>query len=250
MIRLDNRIKNIGIIIFFIVAIVFAETRKTLKKCTQIDLNIEDQFENKFIDIQDVRDLVSDYGKRAVVGGKLIHTSLKSVEEAVKNNNFVERVSVAKNHAGVLKINVSQVVPVARAFSKDSSFYLTQSKGVVCLSNKYTSRVLLVRGLGVDKYLLNVENESGNYEAYFSFFNYINEDDFLRAQVAEVFIADDGEISILPQITKQVIEFGEPEKIVDKFNRLKIFYKRILPEKGWNHYEKVNLKYNNQIICS
>ena len=28
-----------------------------------------------------------------------------------------------------------------------------------------------------------------------------------------------------------------------------LFYKVILPTKGWNYYESVNLKYKNQIVC-
>ena len=250
MIKLNDKTKNVGIVLFLVVSIAFAEWRKSTLVCTQISLQISNQDGNKFIDLQDVNDLVSDFGTRPVVGGKLIHTSLKTIEVAVKNNNFVERVGVAKNHAGVLKIHVSQTVPIARVFTKDSSFYLTRTGAVIPLSNKYTSRVLLVRGLGGKNFLKGMENKDSKIHEFLSFFDYIDKDDFLRKQVAEVHVKEDGDITIFPQVTKQIIEFGEPIRIVDKFERLKIFYKKVLPEKGWNHYDRVNLKYKNQIICS
>jgi cell division protein FtsQ len=34
-----------------------------------------------------------------------------------------------------------------------------------------------------------------------------------------------------------------------KFKKIKIFYKEILPAKGWDTYRKVSVKYRNQIIC-
>ena len=35
-----------------------------------------------------------------------------------------------------------------------------------------------------------------------------------------------------------------------KFKKLELFYKNILPTKGWNYYESVNLKFKNQIVCT
>ena len=58
-----------------------------------------------------------------------------------------------------------------------------------------------------------------------------------------------GEVEFIPQVTKQVVEFGLPEEIDQKFKKLKIFYKEVLPREGWNKYSRVNLKYNQQIIA-
>jgi cell division protein FtsQ len=88
-----------------------------------------------------------------------------------------------------------------------------------------------------------------NYSQLFELINHINVDNFWKAQIAQVVIQDNGEIKLLPQVTKQYIEFGDLNHIENKFSRLKIFYKEILPRKGWNSYSRVNVKYKNQIIC-
>ncbi len=72
---------------------------------------------------------------------------------------------------------------------------------------------------------------------------------FWKAQIAQAEIAKDGDITLYPQIGRQTIDFGQPENIEDKFKRLDIFFKKILPVKGWNYYQKVSIKYNNQIVC-
>ena len=58
-----------------------------------------------------------------------------------------------------------------------------------------------------------------------------------------------GNIKMYTQVSKQVVEFGRPEEIEEKFKKLKIFYKEILPAKGWNSYDKVSVKFKDQIVC-
>jgi cell division protein FtsQ len=56
-------------------------------------------------------------------------------------------------------------------------------------------------------------------------------------------------VTLYPQMGKQIIEFGMATDIESKFRKLKIFYKKILPVKGWNRYSKISLAYQDQIIC-
>ena len=58
-----------------------------------------------------------------------------------------------------------------------------------------------------------------------------------------------GEITIYPQVTGQIVEFGTPDGYEDKLRKLMVFYKEVLPQKGWTRYEKVNLKYEGQVIA-
>ena len=92
-------------------------------------------------------------------------------------------------------------------------------------------------------------NESDFGLKVFDLLRYIEQDDFWRAQIAHVLVREDGEVELYPQVTKQKIEFGEPKDFEEKFSKLMTFYKEILPRKGWNHYDRVNVKFKDQIIC-
>jgi len=50
-------------------------------------------------------------------------------------------------------------------------------------------------------------------------------------------------------VTGQRVEFGKAENIEEKFKKLMIFYKEILPQRGWTKYERVNLEYEGQVIA-
>src|SRR5690625_5807572 len=47
-----------------------------------------------------------------------------------------------------------------------------------------------------------------------------------------------------------IIEFGELERIEEKFENLKLFYEQYLGKVGLDYYEKINLKFNNQIVAT
>ena len=79
--------------------------------------------------------------------------------------------------------------------------------------------------------------------------HFIEMDEFLKAQIAQLEINELGEIVMYPQIGKQYIEFGKAENFEIKFRKLRAFYKEILPVKGWGTYQRVSLKYQNQIVC-
>ena len=79
--------------------------------------------------------------------------------------------------------------------------------------------------------------------------HYVEQDEFWRAQIAQIDIGQSGEATLYPQVGKQRIDFGPADRLSEKFNKLAIFYDQILPRRGWNHYEQISLKYQNQIVC-
>ena len=58
------------------------------------------------------------------------------------------------------------------------------------------------------------------------------------------------EFEIIPRVGAHQILLGNAENLELKFRNLKILYEEGLAYEGWNKYEIINLKYNNQVICS
>jgi cell division protein FtsQ len=75
-------------------------------------------------------------------------------------------------------------------------------------------------------------------------------DTFIWAQLEQLNVLPDGDIEFIPAIGPGRIMLGDASQIEDKFKRLKLFYDRAIPKAGWNAYSALNLKYNNQIICT
>ena len=130
-------------------------------------------------------------------------------------------------------------------------FYIDINGEIFPVSNKYSERVLLI----FFKNYKNIDKEKNinffqNGNEIFKLINYINRNDFYKKQISQINVLKDGEIIMIPQITKQKIYFGNTDNMEIKFKKLELFYKNILPTKGWNYYESVNLKFKNQIVCN
>ena len=152
---------------------------------------------------------------------------------------------------GNLIVNVELRRPIARIVQADSpDAYIAEDGIIMPVSEKYSSRVVLISGNFV-KRLLESEDLSKSKEGkqIMELIGFINEDSFWKAQVAQLDINSEGKITLYPQVTGQRVEFGLAENIETKFKKLMIFYKEILPQRGWTNYERVNLEYDKQIIA-
>ena len=113
------------------------------------------------------------------------------------------------------------------------------------VTDKFTSRVLLVTRENNQE----LPDFQGKEKSLVKLLIEISKDSFLKSQITQIDIRKNRNIYLYPQVGKQVIEFGRCVNIKDKLKRLKIFYKEIIPRKGWNAYKKINLRFDNQIIC-
>lgn len=117
------------------------------------------------------------------------------------------------------------------------------------LSDRYTARVI-----PITKSALIKPSDKGFFQdsigqSYLSLLEFIENDQFWKAQLAQMHINGEGEITFLPQVGEHTIEFGKPDRVEQKFRKLMILYKEVLPAMGWDRYKRVNLEFEDQIIC-
>jgi cell division protein FtsQ len=79
---------------------------------------------------------------------------------------------------------------------------------------------------------------------------YIYNDKFLKAQIDQIYVNRHKEFELVPKVGKHLIVFGKVENIEEKFERLMKFYDEGLNKTGWNKYSIVNLKFDNQVVCT
>lgn len=238
----------VGIVIVSVIG--FANMRQSDRYVKHVKVNIDNQFQNYFIDDNDVYELIDELGKDYLLGSDLGSLDLSDIESKVKRHRFVEDAEIYHDLHGNLTIEVKQNRPIARLLnSSDEDQYIGTTGLLLPESNHFTARVLLVTKS--EEILFSEENIADDIEGerIFEVLKFISEDRFWKAQIAGIHIDENLELTLQPQVTKQLIEFGKAEDIENKFKKLKIFYKKILPYKGWNSYETVNLKYRNQIVC-
>ncbi len=230
--------------------IAFSERKQGSWICHNIVIELDNENENHFLDAADVLRLVNQ-GQSTLIGTTMDRIDLKTLENKLKYDRHILDAELFGDLKGNLIVKVELRRPIARIVRDDApDAYIAEDGTIMSVSEKYTSRVLLISGSFTRK-LVDAGNmyELEEGRQIMEMMEFINDDRFWKSQVAQMDVDNSGEITIYPQITGQRIEFGKPDNVESKFRKLMIFYKEILPTKGWTKYSKVNLKYEGQIVA-
>ena len=255
--KLSNKILKIWkpvraliIVVFSLGLISFVNNKQAGTCCSSVEVHIKNQLKNYFINEADIMSIITDKGTKQIVGTPFSELSLKTLETKLYASSYIQHAEVFRDIKGSLMINIDQSRPIARMISsRMKDRYIGADGTILPLSDRYTARVVLIDGAFADNLKTQNIHDIPAGKGVMKLLRFINRDEFWRAQIAQLHIDKKGHIQMLTQVSKQIVDFGRPENIEQKFRNLKIFYKEILPAKGWNSYKKVSVKFKDQIVC-
>jgi cell division protein FtsQ len=235
-------------LVFFLIA--FSERKQGGVLCTNVVVELQNIHDNHFMDEADVVRLVE---KNAPVlkGVSVGRIDLRSIENALLLDRHIRDAELFGDLKGNLVVQVELRRPIARIVQDDApDAYVAEDGVVMGISDKFSSRVMILSGQGMKPMVQAgdlTKTEQGR--ELMEMMEYVLEDPFWKAQIAQLDMNARGEIFMYPQVTGQVVEFGTTERYEDKLRKLMVFYKEVLPQQGWTRYERVNLNYEGQVIA-
>lgn len=225
---------------------VLGFARKELRQVESLQVQIEKYKGNSFVTKADVIYLAR--GEENVLSLPVSKWDMSEMERRIETNPFIKDAQVFRDVKGHVLVQVTQRKPIARWYHRrGQDRYIDEEGNLLPTTGKYTARVPVVEIQGLDWEENLSETPYG--KSLFEMLNFIESEKFWRAQIAHIIVRNDGQIEMTPQLSRQKIYFGMPGDFQEKFGKLMLFYKKILPVKGWNKYTTVNLKYKDQIIC-
>ena len=166
--------------------------------------------------------------------------NLYDIEQNIKKNKMMESAEVYYAPSGKLEVSIVQRVPYARVQSNKGSYYLDRNGFSMPLSTNYTARVPLVTGVNTKE----AEKEC------FVLIQKIMNDTFYKKQIIGIHRKLNGDYLLSTRIGNHKILFGKLESIASKMKNLKVFYKKEWGTEDLKKYKLINLKYDNQVVCS
>ncbi|WP_347709794.1 cell division protein FtsQ/DivIB [Jejuia spongiicola] len=164
---------------------------------------------------------------------------LNELENALKSNPMIKTAEVYVAVNGTLNAEIEQKTPIARV-STNASYYIDDEGLYMPLSDNYSARVPLVTG-----YI-----EKNNLKNVYKVASKINTDDFLKKNVIEIHQSVNKKIYLKLRQCKFLVQLGDVSFLDKKINNLKAFYQKNQKEKTLNNYSKVNLQFENQVVCT
>lgn len=228
--------------------IAFVEKKNQEKTFRQLEVEVEAVSGVYFVEEKEIFKIIEMDFPELKLGLSISEIPLFEIEKRLIGHPFIKSAEASIEQKGIVKIQVQQHEPIARiARPMKPDGYITTEGMIIPTSPTYTSRVLILQG----KYMDRLMDMGGldKMPELLPLLKYVTTHEFWNAQITEMEINSPSNIRLHQQVGKQVIEFGDAMDFESKFKRVEILYKEILPRKGWNAYERVSVKFKNQIVC-
>lgn len=143
---------------------------------------------------------------------------------------------------GIISIEVTPMIPVARVFpDHGDSYYVSATGKRITASRLHPIDVPVVSGH---------ISSSGDVLPLLPMFDKIASDPELTAWVSSVTIDATGDIIIIPAVTGHTVNMGDTSDIDDKFSRIRQFYAKVMPVKGWQYYDNLSVKWRGRVVAT
>ncbi|HET7180087.1 MAG TPA: cell division protein FtsQ [Chryseosolibacter sp.] len=249
-INIGREIRILAIIAVLFALIGFTERITDDATVRTVQVRLENVHENHYLDENDIFRLM-DLDLEQLKGADLSKVNFSEVEHRIRESPYVDEAELFSDLKGNLTVKVSLRRPIARmVWNNGPDAYIAEDGTIMPVSQKFTSRVLVISGDFVPS-LLKVSNilEMEEGRELMAMLNTIHEDTFWNAQIAQIDLDATARATLFAQVGDERIEFGKPDDLDVKFRKLKIFYKEILPRVGWNKYDRINVEYEGQVVA-
>lgn len=230
-----------------VVLMSFIEFKKAGVVCKDVKVYIPGN--QYFIDREEVDNILKIH-RHKLVGRRMDDIDIHDLEEKLKANPFIESAMVYADMDGVIRVKISQRQPVVRVMNQfDQNFYIDQNGLKIPLSDNFTARVIAANGYIDEIFGKKVDTlHTDIAKQILKAANFISRDSLWSAQVAQIYVNQNHEIELIPRVGTNRIMLGNADSLESKFANLYTFYKKAIPQVGWDRYKTINIKYGNQVV--
>lgn len=156
----------------------------------------------------------------------------------------LEDASVVTLTDGSVCISVKPIVPVARIFDGDSSYYVNRQGKHVKAGSRFRKNVPVIRGSFV------AADTTFTPLSLLPLIDFLAADSVWNSYITMIEARSPRDIYLVPAIREHVVNLGDLSDLPLKMRRLRTFYSKVLSEQGWEKYDTISLKWNGQIVAT
>jgi cell division protein FtsQ len=245
----------IAVLGYLIVILGFVSNEEKKVTCNGVRIIIHDSLDIQFVNSRMIRNILLR-GGNSLTGKSFDDINLQGIEDKIREIKYIKKAEVYTTVEGELVVDIYQRKPELRIIDRSGQGYYIDREGyIIPLSSNYSPYVMVVNGAIGERYrrltnIYELDPENNLLADIYKLVKYIQSDKFWEAQIVQIYVNNKGEFELIPRVGSQVIEFGKADNMEEKFEKLWILYNDGFYYKGWNQYDRINLKYKNQAICT
>ena len=206
--------------------------------CKELNIVFAEEYNNELISKSDILKIIENNELNPLGSSyRKIHTD--PIENLLLQNPMIKKVECFKTPSGKIQIEIEQRIPKFIIAGRDCYYIDTERKIIpISLNNSYYIPVVSGR-----------VTHSFAKGKLFDFISFIEKNQFWNAQIEQIYVLDDLSIELIPRVGDAIIYLGKLENYEIKLNNLYQLYKQGFSVIGWNRFKRIDLQYNNQIVC-
>ncbi|MGQ7854636.1 cell division protein FtsQ/DivIB [Pedobacter sp. WC2501] len=231
-----------------VVLLSFINVKKQTVKCTDIKILIPGA--DNFIEREEI-DAILKEDQGVLLGRNIENINIHKIEKKLQSNPYIGFAKVYLDMDGVLHIEVKQRQPILRIFNENGQdFYIDNDGLKMPISSNFTANVLVATGHITEVFGSRVDSlHTQLARDLYKTAQYIKKDTLWDSQIEQIVVDQKNDIELIPRVGNQRIILGNADSLEKKMKNLLLFYKKAMPQVGWDTYKTINIKYTNQIVC-
>lgn len=223
-------------------ALFMANDMAAREMCAGIDIKVlQREGSRNFVTGGEVRRLLDEWGLDDV--NRPVSTiNLQEIEDRLNGIVNIEHASVERLANRKVRVNVTPMIPVARVFDRNSSYYINQSGKRLTANHRFRLDVPVITG---------DFDSSHDAVSLIPLVERLSADPDWNAIVAQISVEPKThDVILVPMIRGHVVNLGDTADIDDKLERVMLMYHKVLPLKGWNYYDTISVKWGGQVVAT
>ena len=213
----------VGLLCYAAGMTVWAHQEANKHVCSGIEIHVEGSAAMDSVIRHGVTEELRDYPVR-ITGTPLHQLNTVDVERYLARYSNFESVNCMISSHGKLIVKIVPLVPVMRVFFADYSYYINKEGKHIESNAEFFSDVPVVSGSF---------NRRFQPKSVLPLVNYIRKDPMLSELVSMVVAENENNLILVPRIRGHVINFGDTTRLDEKKRALTLFYRQVMPYKGW-----------------
>lgn len=224
--------------VYLVIALATSQGLAAEAPCTGVKISVSQNEMSQFVTPEDIDHelggIVASADSMPAAG-----YNLRDMEQLLGSLSIIEEANCRRLSDDAIAIDVVPMVPVARVFDRNGSYYINKAGKHLQASARYQ----------IDVPVVIADNDSlTNAGEIIPLLERIEQNKTWSQLVSALKVDRNGDIFIVPSVSGHIVNIGDGSNIDDKMTRLFAFYNQVLDVKGWNYYDTISVKFANQVI--
>lgn len=228
---------GIGAVVLLVWLVRFSERQRLSATCNGYEIRVDRQG-GVYLQERDIEQWLDKSVRWKV--GKVGELDASLIEHILDENPYVRDAQVYFTTDATLHVNVRQREPFLRVYAPEA-FYLDEDGRRLPVNNEYPCRlrVCTMEGKATDARLAQA----------FKLETLLRRDSLLDAMIDQIHLNRRQEFELIPKVGRQRIRLGTFDRMDEKLANTVLFYRKGMPQSGWERYAVLDMRYRGQIVA-